>query len=163
MPIEHLYLDSFPEQHKVQEVDIVRLYHEGRFDELDKVVVCKDSSGNVTATFGDSNWNCFPFSRKKNKNNLNFEALDNSPELQRELKIFIYGWLFNKSPQKRKALKFSSTYSRLKDANVAYRHLEKQGFGSIRALSKPSNWTGFESYLVEKQFAKSSLEQCFVA
>ncbi len=163
MPIEHLYLDSFPEQHKVQEVDIVRLYHEGRFDELDKVVVCKDSSGNVTATFGDSNWNCFPFSRKKNKNNLNFEALDNSPELQRELKIFIYGWLFNKSPQKRKALKFSSTYSRLKDANVAYRHLEKQGFGSIRALSKPSNWTGFESYLIEKQFAKSSLEQCFVA
>ncbi|PTP25956.1 hypothetical protein CWO07_21010 [Vibrio splendidus] len=163
MPTKHLYLDDFPAQHKVQEVDVVTLYHEERFDELDKVVVCKDISGNVTATFGDSDWNCFAFSRRKMKNTLNFKELDNNLKLQRELKIFTYGWLFNKSPQKRKALKFSGTHGRLCDAMRAYRYLAEQDFGSIHALSKTSNWTDLELYLVKKQYAQSSLEKCFVA
>ncbi|HGF7416922.1 TPA: hypothetical protein AB5B05_003155, partial [Vibrio cholerae] len=69
---DHLYLADFPVEHKVQPADIVTLYHEQRFDEMDAVVVCRDKDGNITATFGQSNWNCFAFSRKKDKNNLNF-------------------------------------------------------------------------------------------
>ncbi len=105
MKTSHLYIADFPEEHKVQYVDIITLYHEERFEELDAVVICKDRSGNVTATFGQSDWDCFPFSRKKERNNLNFSFLDAAPELQRELKIFTFGWLFNTSPKRKKALR----------------------------------------------------------
>tara|TARA_B100000508_G_C11421872_1_gene258767 strand:- start:7 stop:261 length:255 start_codon:yes stop_codon:yes gene_type:complete len=67
MQTDHLYEVSFPAAHKIQDTDMVRLYHEQRFDELDAVIVCKDAMGTVTATFGDSDWNCLPFSRKKQK------------------------------------------------------------------------------------------------
>lgn len=162
MPVQHLYLDSFPEQHKVEEADVVTLYHEERFEELDKVVVCKDESGKVTACFGDSAWYCFAFSRNKreHKNTLNFNQFNNNKDLQRELKLFTYGWLFNKGPKQRKALKFSSTFSRLKYMNMPYSHLVEQGFDSIRALSKSLNWTNFEGYLVEKQYSQSSIRTC---
>lgn len=163
MPIVHLYSDGFPEHSKVQEVDVVTLYHEGRFVELDKVVVCRDSLGNITASFGDSDWDCLPFSRKKQGNSLIFKDLDDYPALQRELKLFTYGWLFNKSPQQRKALTFSSVSSRLSSIKKAYHHLTEQGFSSIHALSKPSHWAEFESYLVEKQYAQFTIHQAFVA
>ncbi len=65
MKTSHLYTADFPEEHKVQYEDIITLYNERRFDELDAIVVCKDRDGKVTATFGQSNWDCFPFSRKK--------------------------------------------------------------------------------------------------
>ncbi|GEM77211.1 hypothetical protein [Vibrio sagamiensis] len=164
MPVQHLYLDGFPEQHKVEEVDVVTLYHEERFDELDKVVVCKDESGKVTASFGDSAWYCFAFSRNKKeyKNTLNFNEFNNK-DLQRELKLFTYGWIFNKCPKKRKALKFTSTYSRFKYAIIAYRHLAEKGFDSIRALSKSSNWINFEGYLVEKKYSQASIRASIVS
>ena len=50
MKINHLYDFNFPSKHKVKPVDIIALYHERRFEELDAVVVCKDKEGNVTAT-----------------------------------------------------------------------------------------------------------------
>lgn len=163
MPVKHLYLGDFPEKHQVQEVDVVTLYHEGRFDELDAVVICKHTSGKVTATFGDSNWNCLPFSRNKNDNSLNFKNLDSHPELQRELKLFTYGWLFNKSPQGRKALKFSGVRAKLVNIHRAYSYLAEQNYSSIQPLSKPSIWANFETYLVETGNAQTSIEKCFVA
>ncbi|MEZ9916780.1 hypothetical protein BCU49_000235 [Vibrio breoganii] len=163
MPVRHLYSGRFPEKHQVQEVDVVTLYHEGRFNELDAVVICKDESGNVTATYGDSNWDCLPFSRKKERNNLTFESLYGHPELQRELKLFVYGWLFNKSPQGRKALSFSGVRSRTADIKRAYDYLIEQNHGSIRSLSKSSIWADFETYLVESGYANGSIERSLVA
>ncbi|MGS0824903.1 hypothetical protein ACVBIO_03755 [Shewanella sp. 0m-8] len=163
MPVKHLYSGDFPKKNQVLQIDVVTLYHEGRFDELDAVVICKDESGKVTATFSDSDWDCLPFSRKKSKNKLNFKHLDSHPELQRELKLFTYGWLFNKSPQGRKALKFSGLNSRVSDINKAYRYLAEQNCNSIQSLSKPSIWDDFETYLVESKFAQSSIVKCFVS
>lgn len=165
MPIEHLYLHNFPEKHKVEEVDVVTLYHEGRFDALDKVIICKNDLGEVTATFGDSDWYCYPFSRNKvNKRNyLQFSSLDNHPELQRELKLFVYGWLFNKNPQGRKASKFSTVNTKLTSINISYHYLAEHGFSSIRVLSNPSEWSTLESYLVEKNYAKRTIGNCFAA
>ncbi|WP_318492182.1 site-specific integrase [Photobacterium leiognathi] len=144
MPIEHLYLNSFPEKHKVEEVDVVTLYHEGRFDALDKVIICKNDLGEVMATFGDSDWYCNPFSRNKVNyfNYLQFSSLDNHPELQRELKLFVYGWLFNKNPQGRKASKFSTVNARLRSINISYNYLAEHGFSALiqtRVLSTKLN------------------------
>ncbi|EJC1072924.1 hypothetical protein MX230_002506, partial [Vibrio cholerae] len=96
MDTSKLYLPDFPQQHKVKDVDVVTLYHERRYEDLDAVVICKDKDGNVTATFGQNNWDCLPFSRKKDKNNLNTEEFKCAPKLQRELKLLSFGWLFNK-------------------------------------------------------------------
>lgn len=165
MPVQHLYLDGFPEKHKVEEVDVVTLYHEKRFEELDKVVICKDASGNVTATFGDSDWYCLPFARNKvnTRNYLRFNYLDDHPKLQRELKLFTYGWLFNKNPQGRKALKFSALHSKLRNINSVYRHLVERNYSSISALSASSKWSSLESYLVEEEYAQSTIERSLIA
>lgn len=163
MRTSHLYDDDFPEEHKVQDIDIVTLYHERRFEELDAVIICKDRNGKVTATFGQSDWDCFPFSRKQLKNNLNFSELDAAPELQRELKVFTFGWLFNKSLKKNKALKFSGIYSRLADVKIAHRFLMQEGAISLKKLSSSSVWAGFESHLRERDYSQSSLAKCFTS
>ncbi|AYO16025.1 hypothetical protein D0812_17090 [Vibrio owensii] len=160
---DHLYPSDFPVEHKVQPADIVTLYHEKLFDKLDAVVVCRDKDGNITATFGQSNWDCFSFSRKKGKNNLNFSELDTYPELQRELKLFTYGWLFNLSPQQRKALKFLTLHSRLNKALVTYRFLAQEGAHSLSALSSPNMRQKFDEYLIESEHSSGSLGQTFIA
>lgn len=163
MNTAHLYDVDFPEAYRVQDVDIITLYHEGRFEELDAVVICKDKEGNVTATFGQSDWDCAPFSRKKARNNLGFACFDAVPELQRELKVFTYGWLFNKSPKMKKALSFMGTQSRLTDINRAYQFLRQENQTSLAALSSDSLWLAFESDLQEKEYSQGSLEGTFVA
>ncbi len=163
MKTSHLYTADFPEKHKVQCVDIITLYQEGRFEELDAVVICKDRDGNVTATFGQSSWDCLPFSRRKDKNTLNFSMFDAAPQLQRELKIFTVGWLFNACPKGKKALSFSSVYSRLKDIRQVYSFLMEQNQTSLAALSSTPLRLKFDNNLQEQGYAQGTLEKKFVA
>ncbi|EAS62428.1 hypothetical protein VAS14_00126 [Vibrio angustum S14] len=159
---DHLYLAGFPAEHKAQPTDIVTLYHEQRFDELNAVVVCRDKDGNATATFGQSDWSCFAFSRKKEKNNLNFSELDAYPELQRELKLFTYGWLFNLSPQQRKAVTFSTVFTRLVQAMNAYRFLAKESARSLSALSSTNMRQKLDEYLIEREYSSGTIKKLFV-
>lgn len=160
MDASKLYL---ADEYKVKNVDIVTLYHERHFDELDVVVICQDKTGKITATFGQSDWNCLPFSRRKGQNNLTTDEFDNTPELQRELKLLIFGWLFNKSPKKKKAISFISVRSRLTSMKIAYRFLAKNNHLSLQALSKPKVWREFEIYLIEKDYSQITLVHIFVA
>ncbi|EGQ9064175.1 hypothetical protein WD347_003512 [Vibrio parahaemolyticus] len=161
MNTSELYLPDFPNEHKIKDVDIVTLYREKRFDELNSVIVCKNKDGDVTATFGQDSWNCLPFSRKKSKNTLSFNDLKSHPELQRELKLISWGWLFNKSPKKQKALKFSGVESRLADFKRVYRFLAENNLCSIKTLSFPSVWRKFEAFLQENEYAQRTIELTF--
>lgn len=163
MQTDHLYEVNFPAAHKIQDTDAVRLYHEQRFDELDAVIVCKDAMGTVTATFGDIDWNCLPFSRKKTKNNLAFTDFEQTPALQQELKLLTLGWLFNKNPQQRKAVVFSTVRSRLTDIKIAYRFLALNNLTSLTALSTPNHWQAFTAYLVDNEYSQGALEKTFSA
>jgi hypothetical protein len=163
MNTTHLYEADFREEHKVKDVDIVTLYHECRLEELDAVVICKDREGKVTATFGQGDWNCLPFSRKKQHNHLKFGGFERSLELQRELKLLTFGWLFNKSPKQKKARSFSGTHSQLTKIKIVYRFLASDGLPSIQALSSPLIWAKFRNYLQEQEYSRSTLEQLFVA
>ncbi|WP_019350541.1 hypothetical protein [Vibrio splendidus] len=163
MKTSHLYTKGFPEKHKVQVVDIITLYHQGRFDELDAVVICKDRNGNVTATFGQSDWDCLPFSRKKDTNALKFSSFDAAPKLQRELKIFTVGWLFNASPKGKKALSFSGVSSRLKDLKKIYSFLMEQDQTSLAALSSVQLRLKLDNKLRKQGYAQGTLEATFVA
>ncbi|WP_045395060.1 hypothetical protein [Vibrio rotiferianus] len=163
MKPEHLYESGFPDEHKTQTVDIVKIYHEQRFDELDAIVVCKDKEGNVTATFGQSNWDCLTFSRKKEGNNISFSELDATPELQRELKLFSYGWLFNLPVNGQKAPKFSTVESRTRNLMVAYRFLRQENLSSLATLSSPHLMKKFLEYLTDKDYSQSHLSKVFIA
>lgn len=163
MDTSKLYLPDFPQQHKVKDVDVVTLYHERKFEELDAVVICKDRNGIVTATFGQNNWNCLPFSRNKDKNQLKIDEFDNMPDLQQELKILTFGWLFNKNPKQKIALKFGAIHSRLSGMKTVYRFLAKNNHHSIKALTSPMVWHQFEAFILEGNYAKSTIENIFVA
>ncbi|ASK78998.1 hypothetical protein CF386_07985 [Paraphotobacterium marinum] len=164
MPTKHLYDHKFPEQHKIQDVDIVTLYHEKRYQELDEVVICKDAKGNITATFGESLWDCKPYSRKsqKNENTFNFSHFDSHPKLQRELKIFTYGWLFNKNTKQRKAVKFTTVLTNLKDLRRTYKFLALGQHDSIQSLSKSPVWRDFKTYLSNQDLVKGTLKSAFI-
>lgn len=163
MSTSNLYDANFPKEHKIQDVDIISLYHAGRFEELDAVVICIDQEGTVTATFGDSNWNCLPFSRKKEMNHLNFSVFNAEPKLQRELKVITFGWLFNKCPKQRKGLKFSSVLTRLTQIKNAYQFLRQENESSLAALSSSKLWSKFESYLQTQQLSQSTVSKVFIA
>ena len=163
MDTPNLYLLDFPKQHKVQYIDVVTLYHEGRFEELDAVIICKDKHGNVTASFGQNEWDCLPFSRKKLSNSLYTTEFESNPVLQRELKLLTYGWLFNKSPKIIRANKFSGIFARLKDIKIAYRFLTENNHTSLQALSRPDVWERFKEYLIEKEYTQGTIEKTFVA
>lgn len=163
MDTSKLYLPDFPQQNRVTDVDVVTLYHEKRYEELDTIIICKDKDGNVTANFGQNNWDCLPFSRKKSRNNLNTEEFDNIPELQQELKLLSYGWLFNKSPKQKKALKFSSVRTRFDNIKVVYRFLQRNNHKSLKCLSLSMVWSDFEQFLQEGNYAQGTIESTFVA
>ncbi|MEZ8158769.1 hypothetical protein ACED66_21250 [Vibrio splendidus] len=163
MKTSHLYTANFPKEHKVKCVDIITLYHEGRFEELDSVVICKDRDGKVTATFGQDDWDCLPFSRKKECNNLKFSNFNNAPTLQRELKIFTLGWLFNASTRNKKPLSFSGVFSRLRDLKRTYSLLMQQNLTSLVAISSASFRRKLDSYLQQQDYAQATIVRTFVA
>ncbi|GJA56942.1 hypothetical protein KAM348_43650 [Aeromonas caviae] len=158
-----LYDADFPAQHKVQDVDVVTLYHEMRFDELDAVIVCKSRDGKVDATFGQNVWNCRSFSRKKEHYRFVFNEFNDSPELQREMKLIAFGWLLNKNPKIRTALTFSSIISKASSIKLAYRFLAKQNYHSLAALSNFGVWSNFEKYLTDKSYKQTTIERMFSA
>ncbi|WP_445426038.1 hypothetical protein [Alishewanella sp. HL-SH06] len=163
MDTSKLYLADFPEEHKLKNIDIVSLYHERRFDELDSVVICKDRHGQIISFFGEHNWDCFPFSRRKDRNNLATNEFSNNPELQRELKLITFGWLFNINKKKKKAVTFSSVLSRLDKMKIAYRFLNDHNYTTLRELSKPSLWQAFEAYLTDQNYTQNTIQKVFVA
>ncbi len=116
----------------------------------------------MTATFGDSNWDCLPFARTKSKNTLSTVEFENHPELQRELKLITFGWLFNKNKKKKKALKFSSIAGRLSKFKIMYRFLAQNNYTSLRALSNPKVWGMFENYLQERDYTPNSIMQIII-
>ncbi len=162
MQTGHLSPAEVPSQHGIDDVDLVTLYHDKQYEELNAVIVCKDLDGNITATFGQSKWICLPFSRKKNVHNLTFELLDSSPELQRELKLLIYCWLFKRNPKQRKAVRYGTVRTLLTHFKIVYRFLSQNHYPSLQALSKPQVWKAFEDYLSDCAYSNSSIEQCFL-
>ncbi|MDW2080585.1 hypothetical protein [Vibrio sp. 1640] len=163
MKNNHLYASNFPEIHKVHPIDIINLYHEKRFDELDDVLICKDKDGNVTATFGQSIWPCHPFSRNRGKNSLDFSNFDSAPELQRELKVFTSGWLFGSNQKTKKTLRFLSVYSQVSSIKKVYTFLMQQNQKSLSALSSASLRLKLDNYLQRQGYAQQTLLRAFIA
>lgn len=161
MNLNHLYTKDFPQQHKVQEVDVIALYQQKDWKALNDVVICRDSEGLITATFGQSTWNCLPFSRSKTKHSFGFSEYDDANELQMELKLLVYGWLFNKSPKVRKAPKISTVLDRLSNAKAIYSFLHNTSQSTLAALSDSKYWSDFITTLVNQNPSQSLYTHIF--
>ncbi|SON51133.1 hypothetical protein [Vibrio tapetis] len=163
MDTSTLYSLGFPEKHKIEYVDVVGLYHSGKFGELNRVIICKNKDGKVTTTIGQSLWDLRVFIRGNGANKLNFNEWSTSQSLQRELKLIAFGILFNNGPQQRKALKPSTTIAQISKLKIAYRFLAKHQLTSLSTLSKPTTWAKFELYLKHQDYSRHTLELIFTA
>ncbi|TOM65765.1 hypothetical protein CGH72_21300 [Vibrio parahaemolyticus] len=157
------YPDKFPTKHIVKAKDIITLYENENWDALNDIVICRDRSGKVTANFGQKVWDIRPISRSKYKGKLDFCYLDDAPELQLQLKLIIYGWLFHKSRSSQNALAISTIISRFSDINHVYQHLANIGAPSLSILSNEKEWTHFEDVLMDKNLSQTTLEKLFVS
>lgn len=158
-----LYSPDFPKRHKIEYVDVVALYHGGKFEELNQVIICKSNDGKVRATFGESQWNLRVFIRGPGAHQLNFNEWNTSQSLQRELKLIAFGILFNRCPQQRKALKPSTSIAQVSKLKIAFRFLAKHQLTSLSALSKPTTWAKFGLFLKHQDYSLHTIELIFTA
>ncbi|MCL1127617.1 hypothetical protein [Shewanella surugensis] len=157
-----LYPEDFPEQFKALEVEVINLFQQQYWGTLNNVVICRDREGNITACFGDNDWKLHPISRKKSKNHFDFTFLDDTPELQVELKLLAYGWLFNKNTRKSKSPTFSTLETQFSAIKGAYKYLKLLDEPSLSELSNKKKWADFEETLIEKDLTQGSLHRMFV-
>lgn len=162
MPNPYLYPADFPEQHKTEDIDVIRLFHNKDWDALNNVVVCRDKSGKVSARFGESIWNLMPYARSKAKNTFNFNEFDDAFELQVELKLIAYGWLFHKTV-KGKASKYSTIQSRVDNIKTTFRYLKKISAISLCELSINTSFEALKEFLIEKNLNQPYLVHVFTA
>ncbi|WP_210441884.1 hypothetical protein [Vibrio crassostreae] len=163
MSIVKLYPADFPEKYKTKIVDVAALYHQKRWDELNDVVVCRDKYGKITSRFGYDIWDLMPFARHKRKRSFTFGDWNNSPQLQIEMKIIAYGWLFNLSPQQRPGIKFSTAYAQLSKFKMVCYFLLNNHQISIKSLSNTNVWTQFERYLQDADYSQGTIQKVFIS
>lgn len=156
----NLYASDFPKQYKVKDIEIISYVHNKDWDSLNDVVICRDKDGKVTARFGDSKWYLMPYSRSKKKHSLNFEYLDNAFQLQIELKLLAYGWLFHKTTKGR-CPSFSTIYERIKNAKAIFEYLKKIGTSSLSKLSSNEPLEEFKTFLGTQDYSQGYLVKIF--
>ncbi|MCG9729774.1 hypothetical protein L1D44_07920 [Shewanella sp. Isolate13] len=157
------YPNGFPKERKVKIQDVVTLYENENWDALYNVVICRDRDGKVVARFGQNDWCIKPITRDKYKNHLDFRFLDGSPELQLELKLIAYGWLFHKDRSGKKVQKTSTIISRFSKSKHIYEYLKSINSTSLYALSSEKKWSDFKGMLIAKDFSQGSLISIFCA
>lgn len=116
----------------------------------------------VTARFGESKWNLKPYARSKSHYSFIFEDWDDAFELQLELKLLAYGWLFHKS-NNGKAPKFTTIIQRLYKVNIVFRHLKLMNIKSLSALSDCRTLEDFKNALIEQDYSQNTLDKVFVS
>ncbi|ABX51558.1 hypothetical protein G3485_20845 [Shewanella baltica] len=160
---QNLYPDDFPEKYKFENIDLIELFHQKKWDKLNNIVICRDKTGKVTARFSDSEWDLTPYDRNHNgKNSFNFKGLDNELELQIEFKLIAYGLLFHKS-RRGPAPKFSTVVSNISRLKTVYTYLKIAKQKSISHLSNKRSFEAFKSFLLTKNSSQRNLQNLFIA
>jgi hypothetical protein len=158
----YLYAIDFPKQYEHKDIDIIHLFYKKDWNALNNVVICRDRNGVVTARFGESKWNLKPYARSKSHYSFIFEDWDDAFELQLELKLLAYGWLFHKS-NNGKAPKFTTIIQRLYKVNIVFRHLKLMNIKSLSALSDCRTLEDFKNALIEQDYSQNTLDKVFVS
>lgn len=153
--------DSYPEQ-----ADVISFAREGKYEELNVVVVSSNKNGQPAAIFGECEWDIRHYFNKTrvHKHIFHFSEFSNSLSLLIELKLIVYGWLFYKSSARPTPAKPSTLIARYEKLKCTYRYLLLNKFSSMTQLiDNPSEWTKFESYLIQQNYSQQTLHNIFNA
>lgn len=159
----NLYTPDYPKKYQLENINVIELFHKKSWDKLNEVIVCRDKSGNVTARFGDDEWKLNPYSRNyRGKSSFNFQEWNSNIELQIELKLLAYGWLFHKS-RRGQAPKFSTVWSKFSRMRTIYKYLKDKKAISLSYLSRERTFEEFKEYLTTRDSSQRDLQNIFIA
>lgn len=160
----HLPTD-IDEQHCPEKSDVVSLHRQQRWGELDNVVICLNSRGDINARFGESVWNVEPLLMTKNSTHkhVKFSDLNNHKELLYEIKLICYGWLFTKNLQCSTPTKVSTIIGRVSGLKMSYRFLVENNLQSITRISEPDIWAKYLMFLERQNKSAGTLVHIFCA
>lgn len=154
------------ETHQYPEIhDVIALHRQQQQAKLDKVVLCKDESGNAIAKFGDFSWDCSRLITTKNSSHrkIDFSEFRRYPDLLNELKLICYGWMFTRNLQYSAPTKMSTIIGRISGLKMSYRFLAEHSQSSIRALDTPAQWAKFLSFLEAQNKSAGTLTHILCA
>lgn len=159
---------GFPEAHIPKARDVVQLAADGDWDTLAQVPVCIDSYGKVVAHFGDTTWDCSPFSAGKgidiSQREFNFTYLADSPNLLLQTKLIAYGWLYHIGHKSGRRCKLSTLAGRFNiPLKRALSSILNQQQDDLCALHDGNVWSQLESDLEAAKLSQVSIELTFTA
>lgn len=159
---------EFTAKNLTETADVPGLVAAKSWTELNDAPVCIDQHGQITAHFGDSVWNCRPYFVGKgvdnNKKQFDFRELVDTPNLQLQAKLVVFGWLYHTGHKAGRAAKLSTLTSRFNtDLKRVFGYLLTQESDDLASLGTPDTWSAFLDHLQAKQYSKSSLEKTFAA
>ncbi|MDD1796267.1 integrase [Enterovibrio sp. ZSDZ42] len=144
---------------------VVELYENKNFKQLNEVVVTKDYSGKAASYFGDQSWNLSAYIDRKiaNKSYIAFYDIK-SPELADELKLICFSWLYTPSGRTRSSpLKPSTIIALHSKLLQVYKFLDRLRLGSIALLSHPVLFCEFCNHINELRYSLGNTMQIFSA
>lgn len=129
--------------------DVISLYRNDDREKLDKIVVCRNESDNVTAYFGDLSWNIAPLLRTKNRTHdkINFTSFQAHHRLLYEFRLFCYGWLYLRNKRYSTPTKASTVITRASGLKTSYQFLAENNLESLVRLSEPDIWQRYLCFL----------------
>ncbi|BBC40496.1 hypothetical protein FA893_11640 [Photobacterium damselae subsp. piscicida] len=149
---------EFSDTNIINKQNVISLSTQGNYDELNKVVICKDHSDNITARFGDDLWDIKPYCPDHiSHTTFNFYDYIDSPSLMLELKLIVFGWLFHKSGKTNTSCKPSTLLSRFSKLKRVYSFLLDNGYQSLSALSDQAVWLAYQNLLIEKEYSQQTV------
>ncbi|RWU08865.1 hypothetical protein EGC76_10995 [Pseudidiomarina gelatinasegens] len=166
MDISLVLPDDFAPDNAPTREDVISLFINQKWEELDRVIVCTNKFGEVTARFGDEIWDCSAYAADqgtdRNQRAFIFSYLKQSELLLRQVKLIIYGWLFEQGHNTGARCKLSTLTSRF---NTGVKKillvLEDKNISDISSLNDPDTWRFVEEYLHKGQYSKRTLELAF--
>ncbi|MDT3306672.1 hypothetical protein [Shewanella vaxholmensis] len=159
----NLYALDYPKEYQFESVDVIELFHQKNWNSLNEVVICRDKNGDVTARFSDNEWDLNPYARNyRGKASFNFQDWNDTVELQIELKLLAYGWLFHRS-RRGQAPTFSTVWSKVSRMRIVYRFLKEEKHFSLRNLSNKKTFEAFKEFLILKDSSQRNLQNIFIA
>lgn len=153
---------------KFKENNIIQLVENSNWNLLNNIPICIDKHGIVRASFGQSRWDCSPFTADKgsdkNKRVFDFSYLESAPELLIQAKLIVYGWLFEHAHHHGKRCKISTLASRF---NIGLKKpilsLLRNGSTSFSDLNNKDSWRRLENDIENDFFSKRTVELIFTA
>lgn len=153
-----------PQKLLTEFVDVIKLRNKHDWIKLKQVVVSKDIMGKDKSYFGDQIWDMSAYAAKiqiNKKSKFDFAFIEDSEELILELKLIVYGWIYQKNSTRSSHIKIQTLVNRLSALKKVYIFLLQNNHESISALNDKRTSQALDSYLINKKLAQRTLEHVY--